>query len=713
MQVGLRGLLTAMCALCVVVSIATLWSAAAIMAVEALTTAREDQLLTSSHQTGQQVLAYFETASKAALSMASMYNASTLKNPEEPEIQFMTDYFNNLHFLFRDAPVLDSVMIFTPRDPQVVAAMPQADQPCDTDGILLTQAFGVVVNNNTSGSMGCSDSLLSSCAPGMIQILLTGGERVPSAPGQLFMPMVQASCSEVISAASIWGEGLPGDLSELDSGIRSIGWGDRVFPAGTADEQFLLRKVYFNLIGPAWAPFGAVGGLAQRMSQSTMSVHQTVSLLEILEEVASASTSKDVLMVISAYREIVAVSDPSINVEAIDEHGALALHYADNATVVGDYLADVATRVFEMYCDQSRCDWSNAKGLIHVAGSVVALEPLNDAYAENLNLLLVSAVKESDILESAHVLNLNIAVCACVILVVLCGASFAIANYLSTPITNFSERLVAASLMKDLGTSTGRPFVSEIDSMETALNTLVAQLLEYKSFLPSSMFEADDTADNESGQMSSKSSVDGRGSAVGSSRGRGKPVQAAVSTKCALKSKSITMFCTNVRGWSEFVYGERLDEAKVVTEQSIYITVLASTLSGKGTIDRFNGDRVVISFGSVNACASSTACKLAYKALHVLTEEPAESLKKGIGAGMSKGKMLVGNSGDKTIRAFNFMGPAVNIAWKLSDIATSFCQPAGFEFLLDGPLRKDVEIEYAHMGTRQFEFGRHTYLSCA
>ncbi|KAJ9466352.1 hypothetical protein DIPPA_09170 [Diplonema papillatum] len=92
-------------------------------------------------------------------------------------------------------------------------------------------------------------------------------------------------------------------------------------------------------------------------------------------------------------------------------------------------------------------------------------------------------------------------------------------------------------------------------------------------------------------------------------------------------------------------------------------------------------------------CASSTACKLAHKALQVLAGASAGSLKKGIGAGMSKGKMLVGNSGDKTVRAFNFMGPAVNIAWKLSDIATSFCQPADFELLLDGPFHKDVEIE--------------------
>ncbi|KAJ9466342.1 hypothetical protein DIPPA_09153 [Diplonema papillatum] len=612
MKVSLRTLLTAMCALCVVISVATLWPASAIMAIESLTTAREDQLLTSSYQTGQQVLTYFETASKAAKLMASMYNSSTLKNPEEPEVQFMQDYFNTLYFTFRDAPVLEFVIIVTLKDPAVVASMPQADQACDTDGIMMLPSFAAVFNNNTSGSMGCTDSLLSSCAPGAFQFLMTGGETVPSDPGQLFMKMFQADCSNVVGAGALWAEGLPGDLGQLDSGIRAPSWSDGVFAAGSGDSQFLLRKVFFNLIGPAWAPFGAVGGLSQRMSQATAVEGQvTVSLVDLLEEAASISTSKDKLMVISAHRKIVAVSDRSINVETFDEQGMLTLHYADNATAIGDYLADIATRILETYCDQSRCDWSNAKGLIRVAGSVVALEPLNDAFAEDLNLLLVSAVKESDILEPAHELNLNIAICACAVLVVLSGASFVMANYLSTPITNFSERLVAASLMQDLDT-TGRPFVSEIDSMENALSALVAQLLEYKSFLPSSMFEADDddTDGTEELQPSTEKSVTGSVAkksaafapsmrSLASSRSRGKP--AAVSTKCALKSKNIIILCTNLRRWSEFVYGEGLDETKVVTEQSTYITLITSTLCGKGTIDRFNGDRVVISFGSVNA----------------------------------------------------------------------------------------------------------------
>eukprot|EP00659_Diplonema_papillatum_P009655 gene9655-14987_t len=128
MGVGIRVLLTAMSALTVAICVGTLWAASALMAIEALTDAREDQLASASQQTALQVLTYFQQASLTATQVSAMFNASVQKSPGAPELQMMNDYFNSLQVLLRSKPSIDNVLVLRPRNRTVVAAMAAEDQ---------------------------------------------------------------------------------------------------------------------------------------------------------------------------------------------------------------------------------------------------------------------------------------------------------------------------------------------------------------------------------------------------------------------------------------------------------------------------------------------------------------------------------------------------------------------------------------------------------
>eukprot|EP00659_Diplonema_papillatum_P018155 gene18155-27972_t len=620
--IGLRWLLTAMSAFTAGVCVAALWTASAVLSIGALTAAREDQLVSSAHSTGQQVVGYFNTATIIGLTVAADYNSSHAKNPAAPEVQFSEDYFDFLYFAFRDVPVVHAVAIFAPRDRGLVANMTEADRVCDVDGFVFSKSFGSVVNAGTVGSYaGCAanaTNLATACTPGGFTIMQTGGETTPANPGKLSLALAALPCATLPHSSNIWSEGggLPGDIASWDTGLTSRPrWGDRVFTAGEElGEQTLLRKVHFSVRGPAWAPRSASGGLTLRMTQSTTAGSDSTPLLAVLRAAAARSKYHEILMVLSEHKELVSISDPAIDVETVDVDGNLALKSAANVSAFdpGCPVPQISSLVFEMYCPgRPVCEWSAIPpaAVHHLAGYVVALKQLEDPHSDNLRLLLVSAVEKSIILKPARELNVNIAIISCCIFAGLCAVSLVVANYLATPISRFSRRLIDVSVMSDLDYTVYKPsVVAEIDTMQTSLKILVRQLVEYKSYLPSSMFDEDTAPDAEppstEDKTVSKSDEKSAGSKPSSGTLKGQKVTTAaaaaaphvVGTKCSLRPRQVTVLTTNVCGWSSNVCAAR--EAKVIAEQSVYVAALFASLHGKGKIDRFNGDRVIISFGS-------------------------------------------------------------------------------------------------------------------
>ncbi|KAJ9453524.1 hypothetical protein DIPPA_02714 [Diplonema papillatum] len=720
MALGVRALVTCMCVLAVVLAIAALWVSAAIMAVDSLTKAREDQLASAAVQIGVELFGFFGQASTAAASVARMYNLSAMINPDAPEVQMYEDYGSPIYLMFREAPSLYSATAFALRDPNVLANAAPEDQTCDMDGYFFGNQIGALFNANSTGNPpGCDPtSVLNACSPGSMQVNINAGEGF-GRPGQMIANWLKFPCFVLGYSGPLW-ETIPGNFSERDTGIRTPQWASEILSVdpGQGLPHYLLRSLRFPLVGPDHAPNGAFGFISLQLNRNTAAFQVTDTPQDVLVAAAAVSDYDDLLILFTARRELLATSDPTLSVDRYGDDGLLALHQADNETAIGSRIAGIASDTFGRYCTPIECDWSQVARLRNIDDDIVAFAELEDPSAGNLAMLLVIAVSKSEILEPAQELNTNIAIISCSILVVMTVVSFIIASKLATPIAAFADRLLAASMMADLDdASYSKSHVAELALMEDALQVLVAQLLEYKSFLPASMFENDQTDEEEGSSANQSQAKPSDGSQKHSSHGarsragesvaskiRANPIQVAKMTTCALFLKTVTMLCTNVRGWSRSVMAGA-HGAQVVAEQGKYISQIAAGLSNKGKIDRFNGDRVMISFGSSSACSASTACKIGLQVLQLLVRE-APFVENGVVGGMARGLLLVGNSGEKNTRAFNLMGPAVNISWKLADIATQFCEVNACELLFYGPLFSDVEIEFEALPVGQLSVGK-------
>ncbi|KAJ9452463.1 hypothetical protein DIPPA_16754 [Diplonema papillatum] len=616
MAVGVRALVTCMCVLAVVIAIAALWVSAAVMAVDSLTKAREDQLASAAAQIGIELYGYFGQASTFASTMGRMYNLSAMNNPDSPAFWLYEQYGNGLYLAFLEAPALYSTMVLTLRDPNEVAAAAPADRVCDMDGYFFANQIAAFFNASTTGNPpGCDpSSLLNACVPGMGQMNLNAGDG-SAMPGRMVQRQKKFPCFILGSSNNVWSS-LPGSLAERDTGVRRPRWATdiKTVNPGNGQPQYLVRSVLFPVVGPDHAPNGGSGQVVLQLNKVTAAVKAGETPHDVLVAAAAISDYNDLLMMFTATRQVLATSDAALSVDGYDDNGLLLIHQADNETAVGSRIAGIARDTFARHCTDTGCDWSQIARLRTIGDDLVAFAELIDPIADGLGILLVVAVSKSEILEPAKELNLNIAYISCSILLVMSVVSFVIASKLASPIAAFAGRLLAASAMANLNsTSHTKSRVAELALMEDALQILVAQLLEYKSFLPASMFElATDEEGTGSDQSTDNPSTGKRGSRT--SRGsipskmRSNPMQIMKMTTCALFTKTVTVLTTNVRGWSQFV-AERMDGPRVIAEQAKYISLISAGLSGKGKIDRFNGDRVLISFGSLNAvCMSLRSC---------------------------------------------------------------------------------------------------------
>ncbi|KAJ9449885.1 hypothetical protein DIPPA_15050 [Diplonema papillatum] len=707
MAVGIRLLLTAMSAIGVALCVGTLWAAVSWMAVDGLSDAREDQLASSSKQTARQVLAYFQQASIMGTAAGTMWNSSLYNSPGAPELRIVDDYANTVNIMLRSRPAIESIFFFRPRERAVVATMAPEDQVCDLDGTIFSSALTSVLTIDTVGNPpNCTPGLLTTCQSGGYAIVINGvsiGDIVN--PGRPRFPYTTVPCTVAGNTEVAWTEGLPGDMAQWDSGIRQKTWGERMWVTGANGVQTFSRKLHFPIEGTDWAPNSGLGIINQRVSASTLSEFLAGdSVYDILQRAANASEYSDVIFLLSPYQELISTSLTSFNAEGRDVNNSLYVLHA-NDPVVPEDISSISTSIFEMYCRVPPCDWSRVGGVHTWDGLTAVLEYLDDPHAVGLNTLLVSYVRRGEILAPADDLNMNIMILACCVFAAASLISLLLAHFLASPIANFANRLLSASLMIDLDEEPeSKSFVSEIAVMQDALDVLIAQLLEYKSFLPAAMFDCESDTEQEalplSNQLScsaSTRSMERRSlekSMVSSSNNTKRKVLVAkeavgVGTRCALGNRTVIIFCTNMRGWTQTINQSVADVSEIGEGQSTYISALLRALETKGKIDRMNGDRVSMSFGSTNACSGTTACNIGLHAMKLL-----EATEKGYGGGMSKGKVVVGNSGAPSMRAFNLMGPAVNIAWKLSDVASALCPDGGRELAVDAVLRKDIETEF-------------------
>ena len=141
------------------------------------------------------------------------------------------------------------------------------------------------------------------------------------------------------------------------------------------------------------------------------------------------------------------------------------------------------------------------------------------------------------------------------------------------------------------------------------------------------------------------------------------------------EKRDITVFFADIRDFTS--HSSRMTPEKTVEVLNDYFTLITEIVSEfGGTIDKFIGDAVMGVFGS--PVKTSNHLEQGVKAVVAIKEavslmnssrEQAGLLPFRIGVGLETGNVIVGNMGSSVRMEYTAVGPAVNIASRLSDIA--------------------------------------------
>ena len=139
-----------------------------------------------------------------------------------------------------------------------------------------------------------------------------------------------------------------------------------------------------------------------------------------------------------------------------------------------------------------------------------------------------------------------------------------------------------------------------------------------------------------------------------------------IPSNLTVTTKMVTVLAFNVRKTHTAWGGSSSGGAFIGLQQSFLACLLKNVDECRGTVDTFQGDRVLISFNAVRNVA--THGRLAAVAGFEVIREMGR-LNVGVTAGMSTGRALIGNMGVQGMMKFNVVGPVVGEAVALERVA--------------------------------------------
>ncbi|CAK0880945.1 unnamed protein product [Prorocentrum cordatum] len=320
-------------ALLVAMSITAVWVPSAVLANDELAQASEGQLLSSVEQVSKELLGYFQVASSQAEVIGNMYNMSFAAAPAAAPRFFIDTFGAGAWSLLNQAPSLQSVLLAQARDDLLLNSTSQA---CNTDVALLSATYKANLNYETTGTGWTgNESLLkleaSDEAPaGQARMNLIWGDDNLADPLKFNGTLFFKNCDAWLGGGeSLWSmQNLPGDWSRKDSGIREAVWLPGTVIAGSGTSQALYKKVdlqFFPLMGPSWAPESAFGAISVRVGASAIvdDADSTVSVQDILQQVAEQTEMDTLLFILTAEGELLATSSGDQPVEVRGTDGLL------------------------------------------------------------------------------------------------------------------------------------------------------------------------------------------------------------------------------------------------------------------------------------------------------------------------------------------------------------------------------------------------------
>jgi hypothetical protein len=396
-------------------------------------------------QVSKELLGYFQVASSHAEVVGTMYNMSFAAAPASAPMHFMDVFGAGTWSLLKQAPTLSSVLLAQARNESLLSS---TVQPCNTDVALVSATYKANLNYETTGTGWAGNitqlelEATDEAPAGQARMnLIMGGDNLADPLAFKSLKFFKDCSAWLGNGENLWRmQNLPGDWSSRNSGVREPVWLPGTVVAGSGSSQALYKKVFFPLEGPSWADKSAFGAISVRVGASAITgdSESTVSVQDILQQVAEQTEGDALLFVLTADGELLATSSGDQRVELRGaEDQLLGLLPGDSDDVLGSF-RPVARALLASHCsgdagDGMQCDWSGVPPMQEISGYYVAAKFLSDAQAANLDMVLINMRSVDAVTEASDELNTQLGITSVVILACACVLALVLSRMVSKP----------------------------------------------------------------------------------------------------------------------------------------------------------------------------------------------------------------------------------------------------------------------------------------
>ena len=248
---------------------------------------------------------------------------------------------------------------------------------------------------------------------------------------------------------------------------------------------------------------------------------------------------------------------------------------------------------------------------------------------------------------------------------VLLAIAVVFTRYITSPLLKLGSEMASVAVMDLEAVDTGRAVsqLSEVGMMQCSFVTMVANLVEYRNYMPQSVLVNDSDNDKEASVSEASSTMKSRRSGMSSSAGSraSRNSVAAMQNQKALlrvegmKKKKVSLAHMNVVSWHAFC--KKHKDAEVLSAHGgIMEHIMSSVQHNKGVCDTFAGDKMLATFNAfVPKPSHSAAC---VKAAHEVATALGDAHK--ISYGCTTGEARVGNMGCNGMKKMSILSQSMS-----------------------------------------------------
>ena len=246
---------------------------------------------------------------------------------------------------------------------------------------------------------------------------------------------------------------------------------------------------------------------------------------------------------------------------------------------------------------------------------------------------------------------------------VLLAIAVVFTRYITSPLLKLGSEMASVAVMDLEAVDTDRAVsqLSEVGMMQRSFVTMVANLVEYRNYMPQSVLVNDSdkeasVTDESSTAKSQKSGTSPSGTSQSQSSAAVMQHQKALLRVEGMKKKKVSLAHMNVVSWHAFI--KKHKDAEVLSAHGgIVEHIMSSVQHNKGVCDTFAGDKMLATFNAfVPKPSHSVAC---VKAAHEVATALGDVHK--ISYGCTTGEARVGNMGCNGMKKMSIL--AQSMSW--------------------------------------------------